>query len=110
MIRSPASASVTMARYRASKMCSGMKTLGNRTALGSGKIGIVAGSMTSVNRPRFPIHVVHEHVLAQGVRRGEVRLAATDRGDAPHERHQVVIAGEHEGVDHDARFLARVHF
>ena len=45
MMRSPASASATIARYRASKMCSGMNTFGNSTALGSGKIGIVGGSI-----------------------------------------------------------------
>src|SRR5687767_4728630 len=50
MMRSPASASATIARYRRSKMCSGMKTFGKRTALGSGKMGMVGGSIGSARR------------------------------------------------------------
>ena len=45
MIRSPASASASMARYRGSKMCSGRNTFGKSTTFGSGKIGIVGGSI-----------------------------------------------------------------
>jgi hypothetical protein len=45
MMRSPASASPTIVRYRGSKMCSGRKTLGNRTTFGSGKRGMVEGSI-----------------------------------------------------------------
>ena len=37
--RSLASASATISRYRASKMCSGRNTFGKRTTFGSGKIG-----------------------------------------------------------------------
>src|SRR5882724_7346965 len=38
-IRSAASASVIISRYRGSKMCRARKTLGKRTTLGSGKSG-----------------------------------------------------------------------
>ena len=45
MIRSPFSAASTICRYRVSKIWSGRNTLGNSTTLGSGKIGMVGGSM-----------------------------------------------------------------
>src|SRR5438477_9538620 len=108
-------------------MCSGRKTLGKRTTLGSGKIGkssdIAAAriaevrlqtadsmvqsfctlkSAISVNGLGFLVHVVHQHVLTQSVRRREIRLPFADLGDPPHETDQVVIACEHERVDHDA--------
>ena len=40
--------------------------------------------------------------MPQRHRRGEVRLAAADLAHALHELHERAIAGEHEGVDHDA--------
>src|SRR5262245_49660635 len=51
MIRSPASASLTIFRYRGSKTCRGSKTFGKRTALGSGKIGMEGGSTTQIPKP-----------------------------------------------------------
>src|SRR3954464_2197171 len=87
MMRSPFSASATISRYRGSKMCSGRNTLGKSTTFGSGKSGSRSDMFDSMNRLRLLVHVVHEHVLAKRVRRGEIRLALADRGDAPHEAH-----------------------
>src|SRR5688572_2273432 len=42
-MRSLASASLTIARYLGSKMCSGRNTFGKSTTFGSGKIGMVGG-------------------------------------------------------------------
>src|SRR5262249_27580537 len=129
MMRSPFSASSTICRYRGSKMCSGRNTLGKSTTFGSGKIGMVGGSM-AVNRqsidnrqstirhsalcslqasmygPWLLVHVVHEDVAAERARRGEVRLAVADFGDLAHEADEIVVAREHERVDQDARLAA----
>src|SRR5689334_19757314 len=104
MIRSPFSASSTIFRYRGSKMCSGRKTFGKSTTFGSGKIGIVGGSMSgSVDRAGLLVHVIHQHVSAQRAGRREVRLAVADLGDLAHEADEVVVAREHERVDQDPR-------
>src|SRR5262245_50293703 len=100
MTRSLASASAVIARYRGSKMCSGRNTFGKRTTLGSGNRG-TRSDTASVNRLRLLVHVVHQDVLAEGVRRGEVRLALADLRHTPHEAHQIVVASKHERVDHD---------
>src|SRR5262245_46326055 len=129
--RSPASTSLTIWRYRGSKMCSGRKTFGKRTTLGSGKSGrssdiadcrlqidwrlqiqsalcnLKSAISASVNCLRLLVHVVHEHVLSERVRRREVRLALADLGDAADEAHQIVVAGEHERIDHDPAPAAR---
>ena len=52
MMRSPARASASIFRYRGSKMCRGRNTDGKRTTLGSGKIGIVDGSIMVLGGPR----------------------------------------------------------
>src|SRR5687768_15595828 len=99
MMRSPCSASATMARYRVSKTCSGMNTLGNSTAFGSGKSGIVGGSMepaASMDGLGLPVHVVHQDVLPERIRRREIGLAAADGGDPPDKSHQIVVARQHE--------------
>src|SRR5712671_1534298 len=105
IIRSLAAASATISRYRGSKMCSGRKTFGKRTTFGSGKSA--KSSAMSVNSLGLLVHVVHEDVLAERVRRREVRLALADVGDAAHEAHQIVVARQHERVDHDAALAAR---
>src|SRR4051812_19236277 len=102
IIRSAAIASATMARYLGSKMCSGRHTFGKRTTLCSGK----SGRRSDISRSLmygfcFLVHVVHQHVLTKGVGRREVRLPLADFGDSAHEAHQVVVAREHECVDHD---------
>lgn len=63
-----------------------------------------------MHRPRLPVHVIHQQILPQIVRGGEVRLAAADFGDLLNEVHQPVVAGQHEGIDQDALLLAAVHF
>ncbi len=55
-------------------------------------------------------HVVHEEILAEGIGRGEVGFAAAHFGDFLDEVHQRIVAGEHEGVDHDACAFTFVHF
>src|SRR5579863_9270345 len=98
-------------------MCRGRNTLGKRTTFGSGKIGsssdmgttsyfVLLVLRTLMNRLRLLVHVVHQDVLAEGVRRREVRLALTDIGDAPDEADEIVVAREHERVDHDAALPA----
>src|SRR5579859_186255 len=47
----------------------------------------------------FSRHVVHQQVLAQGIGRREVGLAAAHLGHFLDELHQAVIAGQHEGID-----------
>src|SRR6478752_6875575 len=99
MMRSPASASATISRYRGSKMWSGRKTFGNRTTFGSGKIGIASGSMLgarSVNGPRLLVHVVHQHILPERVRGREIRLAMADLRDLADEADEIRIARQHE--------------
>src|SRR5262245_44150173 len=98
--RSSASASATISRYRGSKMCRGRKTFGKSTIFGSGKSG--RRSDTSVNRFGLLVQVVHQHVLPERVRRREVGLPLADLRHAPDKAHEIVVAGEHEGVDHDA--------
>src|SRR5439155_11197777 len=49
MIRSPRTQSSTISRYRGSNTCSGRNTLGNRTTFGSGKIGMVGGSIINAD-------------------------------------------------------------
>src|SRR6267378_2729891 len=58
---------------------------------------------------RFLVHVIHLHVLTERVGRREVRLPLADVGDAADEAHQVVVAREHERVDHDAALAAGRH-
>src|SRR6185436_15900859 len=78
---------------------------GRRSAAGTAAVNLTWPG--SVNRLGFLVHVVHQDVLAEGVRGSEVRLALADVGDAADEADQVVVAREHEGVDHDAALAAR---
>src|SRR5438067_7512303 len=64
-------------------------------------------SAISMNRLRLLVHVVHEDALDERVGRREVRLALADGGDAAHEAHEIVVARQHERVDHDAALAAR---
>src|SRR5262245_52833547 len=59
-------------------------------------------SATSVHGPRLLVHVVHQDEVAEGVGGGEVGLAPAHLADLLHEGHQLVVTGQHEGVDHDA--------
>ena len=51
-------------------------------------------------------HEVHEQVVAEGLRGGEVGFAAAHGADLLNELHERKIAGQHEGVDHDVGALA----
>ena len=64
---------------------------------------------SSVIGPRLLVHVVHQHVLAERARRGEVGLAVADLGDLADEADQVVVARQHERVDQDAGLAAGRH-
>src|ERR1700730_14206561 len=64
----------------------------------------------SVYRTRFALHVIHQEILAQVVRRGEVGFAFAHLRYFLDELHQAVVRGQHEGVDHDAGALALIHF
>src|SRR5438105_10174319 len=114
MRRSPATASATIWRYRGSKMCNGRNTFGNRTTLGSGNSGsrsaMMRRALTLMDRLGLLVHVIHQDVLTERVRRREIRLPFTDLGHSPDEAHQIVIPREHEGVDHDPALAAGGHF
>src|SRR5204863_5052423 len=64
----------------------------------------------SMNRLRFLVHVVHQDVLAERIRGRKIRLAFADLGDTADEAYEIVVAGQHESVDHDPAFPARRHF
>src|SRR6266436_2311616 len=68
---------------------------------------IASGSMDLLG---FSLHLVHQQVLAEGVRRSEIGLAAAHLRDFLNEVDEAVVASKHEGVDHDARTLAFVDF
>ena len=51
-------------------------------------------------------HEVHEEIVAEGLRGGEVGFAAAHGADLLDELHEREVAGEHEGVDHDVGALA----
>src|SRR6266568_7438099 len=55
----------------------------------------------SVDFLHFVAHVVHQDVLAERARRREVSLSPAYLRDFSHERDQIVIPGQHEGVDED---------
>src|SRR5277367_3323557 len=47
-----------------------------------------AGARSLVNGPRLAVHIIHEQVLTEIIRRGEVRLAATQLSHLLDEVHQ----------------------
>ncbi len=51
-------------------------------------------------------HEVHEEIVAEGLRGGEVGFAAAHGADLLDELHEREVAGEHEGVDHDVGAFA----
>jgi hypothetical protein len=59
-----------------------------------------------VDRFRLPRHVIHQQILAQRIRRGEVSLPAAHLRDFLNELNQAVVRGEHKSVDHHAGALA----
>src|SRR5262245_15309708 len=61
---------------------------------------------TLVDGPHFLVEVVHQDELSERVRRREIGLAPAHLADLLDEGDEVAVAGEHEGVDHDALALA----
>lgn len=59
---------------------------------------------------RLAGHVVHEEILAEVVGSGEVGFAFAHLRNFLDEIDEGIVAGEHEGVNHDARALTFVHF
>ena len=55
-------------------------------------------------------HEVHEEVVAEGLRGGEVGLASAHGGHFLDELDQLEIVGEHKSVDHNAGSLAAAYF
>jgi hypothetical protein len=68
------------------------------------------GPVDLVDRFHASGHEVHEEIVAQGLRGGEVGFAAAHGGDFLHELHEGEVAGEHEGVDHDVGAFAASDF
>src|SRR5438045_9051923 len=101
-------------------MCSGRKTFGKRTTLGRGnswsrsdirlqtpnfnltlKLRLLSSNFqvpTLVDCLRLLVHVIHQDVLPERVRRREVRFAFANVGDAADEADQIVVSREHERV------------
>jgi hypothetical protein len=63
-----------------------------------------------VDRLDLARHVIHQQILAEGVRGGEVGFAAAHLRDFLHELNQTVVGGKHEGIDHDSGALALGNF
>ena len=55
-------------------------------------------------------HKVHEEVVAEGLRCGEVRFASAHGADLLDELHEGEVVGEHEGVNHDVASFAAAYF
>src|SRR6266571_5354344 len=62
-----------------------------------------------VDLARLAGHVVHEQILAEGVGRGEVGLAAAHLRNFLDKVDQRIVAGQHERIDHDPGALALVY-
>src|SRR5262245_45424699 len=75
--RSRASASATIARYRASKMCRGNSVRGNSVVSGSGKIGTASGAATASANGRQRRHWPE---LLEAPRDGACELGEGARG------------------------------
>src|SRR5581483_1958362 len=56
------------------------------------------------------LHIIHQYVLAQVYRAGEIRLSATNLCDLLHEIDQVIIVREHKRVDEYSGFPAGGNF
>src|SRR5260370_7930501 len=70
--------------------------------------GCERNGMSLVDLFGFAGHIVHEEILAKGVGCGEVGFAAAHGGDLLDEVDEGIVAGKHEGVDHDAGAFAFV--
>ena len=68
------------------------------------------GPVCSVKGSSLALHVVHQEVLTEIVRGGEVGFAFAHLSNLLNELNEAVVGGEHEGVDHDASAPAFVNF
>ena len=59
-----------------------------------------------MNRFHAAGHEVHEEIVAEILRGGEVGFAAAHGADLLDELHEGEVVGEHEGVNHDVAALA----
>ena len=66
--------------------------------------------MLLMNALGLAMEIIKQQVLPQGVRGGEVGLAATNLADLMDEVHQAVVIGEHKSVDQDAGAAAAGNF
>src|SRR5579864_7995622 len=64
----------------------------------------------SVDLLGFALHVIHQEVLPESVRRSEIGFAAAHFGDFLDEVDEAIVAGEHERIDHNAGALALIDF
>src|SRR6266404_2384068 len=58
----------------------------------------------------FALHEIHQQVLPEVLRGGEVGFTAAHLRNFLHKIDQRIVGREHEGIDHDVRPLAFVHF
>ena len=62
-----------------------------------------------MNMLNFLFHVIHQQVLPQGIRCGEVGLASADFRDLLDEADESVILCQHEGINQYAVAAAACH-
>src|SRR5258708_7804568 len=81
-----------------------------RVALDGKRYSIKRTKRRSVDVAGFALHEIHQQVLAEVLRGGEVGFAAAHLGDFLNEVDQGIVGGQHEGVDHDVGAFALVDF
>ena len=62
-----------------------------------------------MNGSRLPVHVIHEQILAERMRRGEVCLAPANLSHLLDETNQIVISRQHERVDENPLLPSTAH-
>ncbi len=63
-----------------------------------------------MNSSSFAVHVIHQQILTEIVRRREVGFAAAEFRHFLHKVDQTVIASQHESIDQNALPLAAADF
>src|SRR5207302_10254387 len=63
-----------------------------------------------LNATLAPAQKIDQHKLRKIVWIGKVSLAVGHRGHLLYEFDEIIITGQHEGVDHDAGFATGLHF
>src|SRR6202012_5417787 len=67
-------------------------------------------AQVSMDGAGLAVHVIHQQILSQGVRSGEIRLSPAQLRHFLNKVDQAVIAREHERIDDDALLLAAIYF